>query len=157
MQLTFSCPSCGKEYDLSWSMAGKKARCKQCSHEFVIPAPFEPTAPRSSEAIPVTETPDSPRPSPVARTVRLEVPTLETPSSTNHESEDPPWPHHVKARWKEPALAGSTLAPKASKSPNLSLEPSARPAWLISAIVVGGVSLLLVINIGFYLALFGGR
>jgi hypothetical protein len=53
MEISFPCPKCGKPYDLPWSLAGKKARCKRCEVEFVIPAPFEPKGPKSSEAIPV--------------------------------------------------------------------------------------------------------
>ena len=74
MQLRFDCPSCGKTYDLPWSMAGKRARCNKCSHEFTIPAPFEPKPPRSSEAIPVVQDPEPPRPRAVAQTMRIEVP-----------------------------------------------------------------------------------
>jgi hypothetical protein len=157
MQLTFSCPGCGKDYDLPWSMAGKKARCKRCSHEFVIPAPYEPTAPRSSEAIPVARTPEAPRTSPVARTVRIEVPPPEPPEPpepTTYDVEDPPWPHHIKARQEEQTRK-ARIAP-ASQPPKPSLAPSPRPAWLIPAIAGGGVALLLAINIGFYVAFVGG-
>ncbi len=74
MQLTFPCPKCGKEYDLPWSMAGKKARCKRCSGEFVVPAPFEPTSPRSSEAIPVSGAADGPSATPGPRPIRAQDP-----------------------------------------------------------------------------------
>jgi hypothetical protein len=35
---TFFCPNCGKRFDREESLAGRKARCKDCQHVFVIPA-----------------------------------------------------------------------------------------------------------------------
>jgi hypothetical protein len=35
---TFFCPNCGKRFDRDESLAGMKARCKDCQHVFVIPA-----------------------------------------------------------------------------------------------------------------------
>jgi hypothetical protein len=43
--IVLSCPGCGKRYELSASLAGKKARCKACSREFTIPVPRQ-TAPQ---------------------------------------------------------------------------------------------------------------
>ena len=37
--IVLTCPGCGKRYELSGALAGKKARCKVCSHEFSIPVP----------------------------------------------------------------------------------------------------------------------
>jgi DNA-directed RNA polymerase subunit RPC12/RpoP len=37
MALTLFCQKCGKRFDLDENMAGRRARCKQCQHEFVIP------------------------------------------------------------------------------------------------------------------------
>lgn len=97
MQLTFPCPNCGKEYDLPWSMAGKKARCKRCSKDFVIPAPFEPTGPRSSEAIPVAKTLQTPPSGP--REIRAQDPPppellakLRSGSKPRPASDEPPPP-----------------------------------------------------------------
>ena len=106
MQLTFGCPTCGKAYDLPWSLAGKKARCKRCSVEFVIPAPLEPKGPKSSEAIPVfdpTDHPQSHAPSaedhlpvrfPVTpKTVRVaRTRKLEAPGSLDRKAEPEPPP-----------------------------------------------------------------
>lgn len=66
--IALSCPGCGKRYELSASLAGKKARCKACSHEFSIPVPRQvaavvkpapsnrssprPSAPKASQAPP---------------------------------------------------------------------------------------------------------
>ena len=67
MQLSITCPGCGKGYELPWSLVGKKARCKVCGQEFPIAAPYESRPGRSSEAIPVAKvteatTPRDPRP-----------------------------------------------------------------------------------------------
>jgi DNA-directed RNA polymerase subunit RPC12/RpoP len=56
MAYTFFCPSCGKRFDKEENLAGKKARCKDCQHVFIIPAA---AGPRSA---PVART--QPRPSP---------------------------------------------------------------------------------------------
>ena len=39
MPISLSCPQCGKLYQLSDGLAGKKGRCKDCGTIFVIPAP----------------------------------------------------------------------------------------------------------------------
>ena len=38
MTIEVSCGSCGQKYSIEDSLAGKKARCRSCSHSFVIPA-----------------------------------------------------------------------------------------------------------------------
>ncbi|MFO0951296.1 MAG: hypothetical protein U0835_09120 [Isosphaeraceae bacterium] len=43
MALSFSCPQCGKTFQTDESYAGKKCKCKQCEHIFLIPAPSAPT------------------------------------------------------------------------------------------------------------------
>ncbi len=48
MLLVFSCTNCGKKFEKDESLAGKKARCKDCGHVFVIPTPS-----RRSELAPV--------------------------------------------------------------------------------------------------------
>ena len=37
MEHTFFCDNCGKRFDVDAALAGKRARCKDCHHEFVIP------------------------------------------------------------------------------------------------------------------------
>src|SRR4051794_23295663 len=44
MPISLSCPQCGKLYQLSDSLAGKKGRCKDCGSIFEIPTPRK-TAP----------------------------------------------------------------------------------------------------------------
>jgi S1-C subfamily serine protease len=186
MQLTFNSPSCGKAYGLPWSMAGKRARCHRCSNEFVVPAPYEPTAPGSSEAIPVVDPSEPPRSAeaipvhggvetsrvaPSFQTTRIEVPPpepparrpaspptarIEVPPPRKAESSAPPWPHHVKPREPAPAPVPAPIAPT-HRPPKPSRSPAARPAWLIPAIAGGGAALVLAINLGFYLAFVSGR
>lgn len=38
MSISFSCPRCGTHFKVSDSSAGKKGRCKKCSHQLRIPA-----------------------------------------------------------------------------------------------------------------------
>src|SRR5436305_1174714 len=37
MTIVFSCANCGKRFERDDSVAGKKGKCKQCGHIFVIP------------------------------------------------------------------------------------------------------------------------
>ncbi len=37
MEHTFFCDRCGKRFDVDEALIGKRARCKDCKHEFVIP------------------------------------------------------------------------------------------------------------------------
>ena len=39
MTIVFSCANCGKRFEVDRTVAGKKAKCKQCGHIFVIPTP----------------------------------------------------------------------------------------------------------------------
>jgi hypothetical protein len=39
MQIVFSCENCGREFRKDVSLAGKKGRCKDCGHVFLIPGP----------------------------------------------------------------------------------------------------------------------
>ena len=69
MLLTFECPGCGKSYERPLSLAGKKARRKQCGLEFLIPAPSEARSDRPSDSIRATPAPttyavEKPRPRP---------------------------------------------------------------------------------------------
>src|SRR5262245_12521285 len=41
--IRFRCPGCGKTFDLASTMAGKKARCKQCGQIMKVPVPSEPS------------------------------------------------------------------------------------------------------------------
>lgn len=91
--IVLSCPGCGKRYELSASLAGKKARCKACSHEFTIPVPRQ-TAPAAAVA------PSRPKSTTSARSV-TPPPELDsfdpyddvedhaaTSSSVSHEDDD---------------------------------------------------------------------
>jgi len=65
MAHTFFCPNCGKRFDREESLAGKKARCKDCQHVFVIPAPAgqRPAPPARSQPRPSPARPANPTPS----------------------------------------------------------------------------------------------
>jgi hypothetical protein len=39
MQIVFSCENCGREFRKDAALAGKKGRCKDCGHVFLIPGP----------------------------------------------------------------------------------------------------------------------
>jgi S1-C subfamily serine protease/HEAT repeat protein len=129
MNISCECPGCGKHYDLSLKMAGKRARCKQCATEFVIPAPLEAVDPPS----PSTR-PPSPRPEADAYAVRAEPIRPGAPSQTPAD-----------------APAAPARAPVVSEARKRPTEES-RPGWLVGAVVVGGVSTLLLIG-GPFLAL----
>ncbi|MFO0911205.1 MAG: HEAT repeat domain-containing protein [Isosphaeraceae bacterium] len=55
MVIAFTCGNCGKEFQTDASLAGKKCKCKQCGHIFVIPggspapAPARPAPVRSAD------------------------------------------------------------------------------------------------------------
>jgi len=61
--IVLSCPGCGRRYELSGSLAGKKARCKACSQEFNIPVPRQ-AAPPSTAAAPAPARPTTLSPPP---------------------------------------------------------------------------------------------
>ena len=44
MTISFSCDECGKHYEVSPSLAGKRGQCKQCGHRMLIPKPALVTA-----------------------------------------------------------------------------------------------------------------
>ena len=50
MAISFSCRRCDKPYHLDDSLAGKRARCKQCGLEFDIPRPAPSRAVARSSA-----------------------------------------------------------------------------------------------------------
>ncbi|MDR3635796.1 MAG: YIP1 family protein [Isosphaeraceae bacterium] len=52
MGIAFSCPQCGKQFDVDPGLAGKKCRCKQCGHLFSIPVPRPAAAGSRSHAAP---------------------------------------------------------------------------------------------------------
>ena len=67
MAYTFFCPNCGKRFDREENLAGKKARCKDCQHVFVIPAvagqrtaPVARSQPRPSPARSANPAPSRP-------------------------------------------------------------------------------------------------
>ena len=87
MNIAFSCENCGKDFQTDESFAGKKCKCKQCGHIFVIPAPRTAGSSGSArgvksygEAAPRPQPQPQARPRPAAR-----------PSRPNYldESDDP--------------------------------------------------------------------
>ena len=46
MSIAFSCENCGKEFQTDASNAGKRGKCKQCGHPFVIPKPQAQARPK---------------------------------------------------------------------------------------------------------------
>lgn len=62
MSISFRCPDCGKPYTLDDSLAGRKARCKNCQLIMIVPGPVDSrgeSAPRRPQWAP-----SSPRPQP---------------------------------------------------------------------------------------------
>jgi hypothetical protein len=55
MTIVFSCANCGKRFEVDRGVAGKKAKCKQCGHIFLIPTPRavepQPAGRRSSSRL----------------------------------------------------------------------------------------------------------
>jgi hypothetical protein len=51
MQIAFSCTNCGRSFRKDSTLAGKKGRCKDCGHVFVIPAPARKPSPDTNTAI----------------------------------------------------------------------------------------------------------
>jgi hypothetical protein len=49
-EIAYSCPSCGRGYQVDASLAGKKARCKDCNEVSRIPAPSQRPAPSWAES-----------------------------------------------------------------------------------------------------------
>jgi S1-C subfamily serine protease/HEAT repeat protein len=134
MQLSFSCPSCGKDYDLPWSLAGKRARCKQCGNDFVIPTPFEPGSPRSSEAIPVMMAVEPPRAGPLPRTSWTDTRPPESPQSATPIPEPPrpaPLPRIFRAEPppSEPPLDAIVLDDDDDDEPIDDDDDDDEPAW----------------------------
>ena len=142
---TFACPGCGKEYELPWSMVGKKARCKGCGEEFAIPAPIEPRDPRTMMAIPIaTRILERPDPPPISFPVLETPPKRPKPPDSREEAPEPPRPRPSASR-PEPVLSRSFSRPKPTPPP-----PPRRPGWLIPAIASGGVALILALNVGLF-------
>jgi predicted Zn finger-like uncharacterized protein len=64
MPIATTCPHCGKSYNLSDSLAGKQARCKDCKNVFLIPgARVQATAAASAAA--TAPIPPAPAPAPI--------------------------------------------------------------------------------------------
>ncbi len=52
MDMNVTCPGCSKQYTMASSVAGKRARCKICRHEFMIPVlPDASTTHRPAELV----------------------------------------------------------------------------------------------------------
>src|SRR5262249_9090822 len=69
--IAFFCANCGKDFRTDESLAGKKCKCRQCGHIFVIPGAKAPpaAAPRSlktfgEETAAASSPPPRPRPAP---------------------------------------------------------------------------------------------
>ena len=138
MPISFSCPGCGKAYELPSTSAGKKARCKACRSEFAVPAPTGPLDLGPSGTIKIARIIEPPRPSaiPVAR-------VIEPPRSSAIPRADPietpppaPVPRPVEV-----------LGPPAT--------PTKRPRWLIPAVASAGIAALLALNVGLFFAFAG--
>ena len=86
MAHTFFCPNCGKRFDREESVAGKRARCKDCQHVFVIPAvagqrlaPAARSQPRPSPARSATPTPSRPADDPYGLDESRSLPPARNP------------------------------------------------------------------------------
>ncbi len=73
MSLSLACPACGKVYNLSETLAGKKARCKKCAIVFRIPS-LEPEVEILDSDVEI-ETQPEPEPPPVRRRKRSSTST----------------------------------------------------------------------------------
>jgi DNA-directed RNA polymerase subunit RPC12/RpoP len=111
MSIAFRCERCGKTFQTDASNAGKKARCKQCGHAFVIPRP---------KAGPGTSTPlatlgaadvDPARSRPHAK-------ARQRPDSETPQGRDVPGP--VEDPYGLEELAGDSALAAAEPSPTLS-------------------------------------
>lgn len=61
--IVIDCPGCGKRYELSGALAGKKSRCRQCGEVFAIAVPQ--TSGREPEAITMALLPEEPSAKPM--------------------------------------------------------------------------------------------
>lgn len=69
MSISFSCENCGKSFQTDASFAGKKCKCKQCGHIFLIPSggssgPSRPLKTFSEPGATASPPPARPRPAP---------------------------------------------------------------------------------------------
>jgi hypothetical protein len=60
--IVINCPGCGKRYELSGTLAGKKSRCRQCGEVFAIATPQ--AAVRQPETLTMTLLPEEPSTTP---------------------------------------------------------------------------------------------
>ena len=67
MSIAFSCENCGKDFQTDASFAGKKCKCKQCGHVFVIPAPRTSASSGSVKPVKTYGEPQPARSQPQAR------------------------------------------------------------------------------------------
>src|SRR4051812_27764558 len=105
MAITFFCQKCGKRFDLDERMVGRRARCKQCQHEFVIPNPSAPA--------PAAELRPAPRP--VASRGRPTAPVPPPPPPRGPAPAPPP--PRPRPRGPPPPRARPPPPPPAPKSP----------------------------------------
>ena len=131
MLLRFECPRCGKSYERPVSVAGKKARCKQCGEEFVIPAQGESLSRRHGDESRAT-------PAPPAYVVEASTP-----------------------RHSPPILPGRTSSKEGGPRTHAEVNPAHRTSrstatatWLTPGIIHGGFALLVTINFGLFLVLY---
>jgi predicted Zn finger-like uncharacterized protein len=59
--IVFSCSNCGQKYEKDLSLAGKKVRCKDCGHVFVIPTPSRMPSKGTAEPARRAEPQEQPR------------------------------------------------------------------------------------------------
>lgn len=50
MTISFACPGCGEQFNVSEDLAGKKGRCYRCSSNYVIPYASAPPPPVPAKA-----------------------------------------------------------------------------------------------------------
>ncbi len=153
---SFACPGCGKEYELPWSMVGKKARCKGCREEFTIPPPVEPSDPRTMMAIPIR--PRVIEPPPISFPVLNAPPRSSIPPPSREDAPEPPRPRQSPSRPAPAPSRPGPVIPRAVRRPEPPPPPPrpARPSWLIPAIAGGGLAAILALNVGLFF-LFGPK
>ena len=63
MTIAFPCEKCGKKFEVDQALAGKKCKCKQCGHIFLIPVPRQSsTAPKGVKTFGATDGAPASRP-----------------------------------------------------------------------------------------------
>ena len=142
MAYTFFCPNCGKRFDRDESLAGKKARCKDCQHVFVIPAVAgQRTAPAARS---------QPRPS----STRAATPAPSRPADDPYGLDESPSLPPARNPYAEPDEEFVSLQPIRPGTP-VKRKPRTRSenefAWL-GQVTLGsiGIQVILALLLGFF-------